>query len=284
MPERGFIMLVRMDVILKKAREEGYGVAAPNVFNMESVRSCFEAADELKAPLILDCSERFDLAVVADIVRYYERKYPQVVAALNLDHGKTFDAAVRAIRAGYTSVMVDRSTAPFEENIRETREIVKMAHAADVSCEAELGHVGMGVKYDEDRDKGLTRPEDAREYVERTSVDCLAVAIGTAHGRYVGTPKLDYDRLVSIKNAVQVPLVLHGGSSTGDDNLKRAVELGISKVNLFTDLSVAGARAAKAYLDGTEHPGMDFLSQEAGNGYKEMLKHYMILFGSQGKA
>lgn len=276
-------MLVRMDVILNKAAEEGYGVVAPNVFNMESVKAVFEAASEMRAPVILDCSERFDLEVVAELTRYYDKKYPEVVAALNLDHGKTFAAAVRAIRAGFTSVMVDRSQAPFEDNVRETAEIVKMAHAVDVAVEAELGHVGQGVNYEKDRDAGLTRPEEAVEYVKRTSVDCLAVAIGTAHGRYVGTPRLDYDRLVKIKAALSIPLVLHGGSSTGDENLKKAVELGITKVNLFTDLSTAGTKNAKDYFAKEEYPNMVGLFQKASEGYKKMLKHYMTLFGSAGR-
>jgi fructose-bisphosphate aldolase class II len=278
-------MLVRMDTILKKARDEGYGVAAPNVFDGESVRACFEAALELRAPMVIDAGERNDMEYIADVVRFYSKRFPEVPVTLNLDHGATFEGAVRAIRAGFMSVMVDRSTAPYEENVRETKEIVKMAHAAGVSVEAELGHVGQGVNYAQDRDAGLTKVEDAVDYVEKTGVDCLAVAVGTAHGLYIGTPVLDFERLAAIRKAVSVPLVLHGGSSSGDDNLVNAIKNGISKINLATDLMIAGANSCREYLEAkkdavvrvgeTAKAGMD--------GYKAELMRYMRLFGEENR-
>lgn len=277
-------MLVPMNVILEKAARENYGVAAPNVFNMDTVLATFQAASELKAPLIIDCADKFDLEVIGELTRFYEKKYPEVPVALNLDHGKTYGAAVRAIKAGFTSVMVDRSQMPFEDNVRETAEIVKMAHAVGVSVEAELGHVGRGSNYSEDRDAGLTAPADALKFVEKTSVDCLAIAIGTAHGQYVGTPVLDYDRLMQIRKIVSVPLVLHGGSSTGDENLKKAVELGIAKVNLSTDLNMAGAKQVKELIGREASPSLLAITLEGAAGYKEMLKHYMKLFNSAGRA
>ena len=272
-----------MNRILNEASKEGYGIAAPNVFNQDMILAAFEAADEVKSPLILDCLGSTDLYAMAELTRFYCSRFPNVPVALNLDHGKTFEEAVEAIRAGYTSVMVDRSQLPFEENVRQTAEIVKMAHAVGVSVEAELGHVGRGINYDEDRDKGLTTVEEAVEFVKKTKVDCLAVAIGTAHGRYIGTPRLDFERLANLKKNIQIPLVLHGASSTGDENLKKAVETGITKVNISTDLKVAGAEEVKRYFDEEEFHDLLTLTQRGIIGWKNMLKHYMILFHSNNR-
>jgi fructose-bisphosphate aldolase class II len=271
-------MLVRMDIILKKASAEGYGVVAPNIVDVESMRACLEVARELRAPVIIDAGVN-NAEFIGEAARYYERKFPEVPFAVNLDHGSTFEGAIKCIQAGYTSIMVDRSKEPFEKNVADTAELVKIAHAADVAVEAELGHVGQGINYDVDRDAGLTRVEEAVEYVKLTKVDCLAVAVGTAHGSYVGTPKIDFERLAAIKAAVPVPLVLHGGSGTGDENLKKAIELGISKINIGTDLSVGACKKIKQYFAEEEHPSYWKASRLALEGYKEALARYMKLFG-----
>jgi fructose-bisphosphate aldolase class II len=276
-------MLIPTAEILNEARKYRYGVVAPNVFEINSVKAVFEVADELRSPVILGCSDKLDLESIAEATKFYSRRYPDVVASLNLDHGKSFDSAVRAIKAGFTSVMVDRSTLPFEDNVRETVEIVKMAHAVGVSVEAELGHVGQGASYDKDRDSGLTDVDEAVRFVEKTNVDCLAVAIGTAHGQYIGVPKLDFDRLINLREKVPVPLVLHGGSSTGDENLKKAVELGISKVNISTDLKIKGAEYIKKYVSDGSCNNLFSIIDEGIKGWKEMLIHYIKLFGSEGK-
>ena len=153
-----------------------------------------------------------------EIAKFYARKYPEAVVALHLDHGGAFEEIMQALRSGYTSVMIDRSKLPYEENVREVREVVRIAHAMGVSVEAELGHVGTGTEYDKTRDSGLTHKEEARRFVEETGVDALAVAIGTSHGVYQGTPRLEFELLKEIAALVDVPLVLHGGSGTGDDN------------------------------------------------------------------
>jgi fructose-bisphosphate aldolase class II len=220
------------------------------------------------------------------------------VAALNLDHGGSYEEIVAAIRAGFTSVMIDRSKLPYKQNVEEVKEIVKIAHHVGVSVEAELGHVGMGYEYESTRDSGLTKPEEAISYIEETGVDCLAVAVGTSHGTYSGEPHLEFELLEKLNSMIDIPLVLHGGSGTGDENLKKAVKIGIQKVNLFTDLSNAGLGVLKDYLmiDRTkmEH---DRELGEFGNknanlietflkgteGYKQALKHYMTLFESNGK-
>ncbi|HON42296.1 MAG TPA: class II fructose-bisphosphate aldolase [Bacillota bacterium] len=281
-------MLMAMSPILQDARERQYGVAAPGVNDMQTVSAVFEAARELRAPMILDCVEMNDLEAVADITKFFAGRYPEVPAALNLDHGHSFDVCARAIRAGFTSVMIDCSKLPFDENVRITAEVVRMAHAAGVSVEAELGRVGSARNYSEDRTAPLTDPAEAVEFVKRTSVDCLTVAIGTAHGLYEGeTPELDFQRLAELRAAVPVPLVLHGGSSTGDDKLARAVRAGISKINLFSDLSSAGTNAIRALLASGRTTALGFLplSMVYGAGieaYKQMVMHYIEVFGSRG--
>lgn len=292
-------MLTDMGTILRKAKKEGYGVAAPNVWNSVTVKSVYEAAKELNAPIIFDCAGIHNLEETVELVHFYEKKYPEVIGAVNLDHGGSFEEIMTAIRSGCTSVMVDRSTLPFEENVKEVAEIVKIAHAAGISVEAELGHVGQGFEYEATRDAGLTKKEEAIAFVEQTGVDCLAVSVGTSHGTYKGTPKLEFELLSELHQMVEVPLVLHGGSGTGDDNLKKAVETGIQKVNLCTDLSNAGLEKMKLYMGidydsmkkdgklgefGNPSANMFELSNEMGIGYKEKLKHYIRLFGGENRA
>ncbi|MCR1897643.1 class II fructose-bisphosphate aldolase [Irregularibacter muris] len=291
-------MIVPMKEILIHAKKNAYGIAAPNVIDAGTIRSVFEVAQEMKAPIIIDCAGYDLIEIVGDISRFYERKYPNVNVALNLDHGATFEEAVLAIKNGFSSVMVDRSQKPYEENVREVKEIVKIAHAVNVSVEAELGHVGIGSEYEQTRDEGLTNPDEAVQFVKDTGIDCLAVAIGTSHGTYKGTPKIDFELLQEIKSKVEIPLVLHGGSGTGDENLAKCIEKGIQKVNLFTDLSNAAVYQLNNYLEGNVIVDKDGKSGEFAiqnvnlydafetgiKGYKEKLEHYVRLFGSVGKA
>ncbi|AGB19358.1 class II fructose-bisphosphate aldolase [Thermoanaerobacterium thermosaccharolyticum] len=271
-------MLVPMKNILDIAKSKGYGVAAPNVWELYSIKAAIEAATEEKSPIILDFhSSMGDIFEFSEIAKFMAKK-ASIPIAINLDHGQTFEDAIKAIRAGFTSVMVDRSTLSFEENITEVREIVKIAHAAGISVEAELGHVGSGQMYEVDRTKGLTDPNKAKEFVDRTGIDCLAVAIGTAHGLYKGIPHIDIDRLKEIKNKVDIPLVLHGGSNTGDENLKNAVKNGISKVNLFTDLSISGRDSIINYIKTNDKASLLEIFKAGFDGYKQKLKYYIKLF------
>ena len=164
-------MMIPMGELLAKAKKEGYGVAAPNVFNRETIEACFLAAKKLRAPIILDVAAVHGIYECADIARYYEKQYPEVPFALNLDHGGAYEDIVKAIHAGFSSVMIDRSTCAYEKNVEEVKEIVKIAHAVGTSVEAELGHVGQGAEYEETRDAGLTKLEEALKYVEETGVD-----------------------------------------------------------------------------------------------------------------
>ena len=275
-------MLVTMKEILDKARAGGYGVTAPNVNNEDTARAAIEAAVENNAPMILDVGFGANSKIVF-FGRMLETlcKEAPVPIAINQDHGREYAHAIWAIRAGYTSIMVDRSTLPYEENVAQVAELAKIAHAVGVSVEAELGHVGQGMQYEVDRDAGLTDPDQAADYVEKTGIDCLAVAIGTAHGDYKGEPYLDFPLLHKIFDAVKVPLVLHGGSGTGDENLAKATSEGISKVNLATALYKAGAKAWNdAKCEHAGRPGYKLIK----DGYKESLIHHMKLFNQIGKA
>lgn len=272
-------MLVPMKEILDRATAEGYGVAAPNIIDERTARACIEAAEELNAPLILDVGYVFhsDLIALGRILEYLAVR-SSVPIAINLDHGAKFEHAVAAIRAGFTSVMVDRSMLPYDQNVQETAEIVKIAHAVGVSVEAELGHVGDGPQYENPENGMLTDPDEAARFVADTGVDCLAVAVGTAHGMYAGEPHIDFDRLAEIRRRVDVPLVLHGGSGTGDENLTRAISLGISKINIGTDLFRG------AYAKAMEPGEVIWVYHRMHEGYRDVCKRYIELFGQAGKA
>ena len=276
-------MYISMIELMKKAREGHYCVPAIAVENEHSVRAAIQAAEEKKSPLIM-----IALYKVNPDIHYFGRIVEdlairaKVPVAMCQDHGGTYAEAMWAIRAGFTDVMVDRSTLPFEENIAQVSEIVKVAHAVGVGVEAELGHVGMANQYETDGTGGFTVPEEAIEFVERTGVDALAVAIGTAHGVYSGVPKLQFDLLAELREKVPVPLVLHGGSGTGDENLKKACQMGICKLNISNDLK----RGAIANLNEKCKDGMGAYARYPllYEGYKNVAAHYMTLCGSEGKA
>lgn len=278
-------MLVTMAEIMNRARAEGYGVTAPNVQSEDTVRAVIKVAEDLNAPMIIDVNAFIhpDLPWFIQMIRELSELSP-VPIAINLDHGKTYEDVILGIRSGCTSVMVDRSSLSYEENVEQTKEIVKIAKALGISVEAELGHVGMGSNYEVDGVSNLTEPDQAAKFIQETGVDCLAVAIGTAHGRYKGTPHIDFERLAQIVEACgDTPLVLHGGSGTGDENLARAVRSGIQKVNLATELVVAGKEELVEFF---KDPNFDKwkLMPTFIKGYSDRLAHYVKLFGQDGKA
>ena len=212
------------------------------------------------------------------VAEYYAKK-ASIPVALHLDHGKNVDFVKRAIDIGFPSVMIDASSESFEENVARTKEIVEYAHKKNVTVEAEIGHVGSGINYeDESGDTSVnTEVEDLVKFVELTNVDSVAVSVGTAHGKYIGTPKINFERLKELKEAVHIPLVLHGGSSTGDENLKKCAEIGISKINIFTDICVAGGNSIK----GLETDDYKEIITKADKAMKDMLKHYYEVFNCQ---
>ncbi|EOH95568.1 class II fructose-bisphosphate aldolase [Enterococcus pallens] len=272
-------MLVTMGELLKEAQKGKYAVCAPSNKDEITLRASIDAAEETRSPVIINLNYRAhpDIKFFARMCRDLALE-ATVPVALNQDHGACYDHAMCAIQAGFTSVMADRSTLPFEDNVAQVAEIVKVAHACGVTVEGELGHVGYSDKDDEDQ-RALTVPSEAKEYVKQTGVDCLAVAIGTIHGAYKGTPYIDFDLLHELTEAVDIPLVLHGGSGSGDENLARACREGICKVNIGTDVMQKGRDAV---LNSTVHAPHDTLPffYEA---YKEELKRYMVMFGSAGK-
>ena len=243
--------LVTTRDMLLKARQGSYAVGAFNVENLEMVKAVISVAKELDAPVILQTTpstvkygnlSSFTAMVMAEV----EKK--GAVAALHLDHGNSFALAAQALRNGYTSLMIDGSHGTFEENVELTRRVVEMAGPNDIPVEAELGKVGGKEDDLRSEDDIYTDPDKAREFVERTGIDSLAVAIGTAHGFYKEAPKLDQARLWEIRSRVSVPLVLHGASGLSDQEVRECIQKGICKVNFATELRVAYTDAVKELL------------------------------------
>ena len=281
--------LVTTKELLLDAQKNGYAVGAFNEENMEMVQAVVAAAEELKSPVIMQTTpstikyaspEMFYANVAA------AAKDASVPVVMHLDHGSSFELAVHAFRAGYTSIMIDGSHSVFEENIAITKSVVDVCHAGNVPVEAELGKVG-GKEDDLDGGNGggYTVPSEAVEFVEKTGIDSLAVAIGTAHGVYKGTPKLDVERLSEIREVVSIPLVLHGTSGVPDEAVKECIRRGICKVNYATDLRIAFSNGVKEYL--TANP--DAFDPKKYNAVgREKVKEYvmskMLVCGSNGRA
>ncbi len=276
--------------ILIKARDGSYAVAAFNIHNLETLKSVAQAAADLNAPLILQTTP--------GTVRHAGLKYLAAMAnaasqengipiALHLDHAEDVGLIKECIDGGYTSVMYDGSKLPFERNIAVTRETVEYAHARGVQVEAELGRLGGREENIDvsDYESSLTDPEAAVQFAEETGIDSLAVAIGTAHGLYKGTPKLDYERLKQIKSRVEIPLVLHGASDVPDEMIIKAVDCGINKINIATDIKIAFVNALRQYL--AEHPDENdprkYFST-AMDAVKQVAEHKIGIAGCKNKA
>lgn len=281
-------MLVNMNDILLPAKEGKYGVGFFNAVNVEMARAIIETAEELKAPVMIGTAEVLLPAMELDLVASYlipMAKKATVPVCVHYDHGLTFERCMQAVKLGFTSVMYDCSTAPYEENITKVAEMVKICHAMGVTVEAELGHVG-----DNAGSGKLTNPEDyftdpdtAVDYVKRTGVDSLAVAVGNAHGDYAFPPKLDFDRIQIISGKTNLPLVLHGGSGLADADFKNAVRLGVSKINIFTDIDKAGKAGVEAGIAAGERTMMGLIPYEI-KAMKEVVAEKIKLFGSEGRA
>lgn len=244
--------LITTKQILKQAQEGNYAIGAFNVENMEMVMAVISAAEEMNSPVIMQTTPStvkyagLDYFLANARVAASNAKVPVV---MHLDHGASFELAAQALRAGYTSIMIDGSHSDFESNIEISKAVVDMCKPSGVAVEAELGKVG-GKEDDLDGGDGdlYTDPIEAKEFVERTGVDSLAIAIGTAHGMYKGEPKLDLERLSEIRKVVSVPLVLHGGSGIPDWKVQEAIKRGICKVNYATELRIAYTDGINKYL------------------------------------
>ena len=281
-------MLVTTKEMLLKAQKGNYAVGAFNVENMEMVMAVIAAAEELNAPVIMQTTPStvkyagldYYLANVATAA-----KNAKVPVAMHLDHGSSFSLAMQALRQGYTSIMIDGSHSVFEENIAITKSVVDACKPSNIPVEAELGKVG-GKEDDLDGgDGGYTDPKEALEFVQKTGVNSLAVAIGTAHGVYKGEPKLDLDRLVEISKVVDVPLVLHGASGLSEEAVKESIKRGICKVNFATDLRIAYTDGVKELLE--EKPETIDPKKYGVVGIekvKELVKNRMMMCGCQNQA
>ena len=305
-------MLVTNKDLLLPAKRKSYAVGAFNIQNLESLLAVSEAAVEENSPIIVAVTPSAikygGLAYLAKIVKTAAESAP-VPMSLHLDHGEDFETVSKCIEAGFTSVMIDGSFLKFEENIALTKRVVDLAHSKGVSVETELGRLaGIEEKTVEEKEAVLTDPDSAKEFVERTDVDALAVAIGTSHGAYKfkAEPKLDFERLRLIQEKVDIPLVLHGASSvpawiiekavkygaelTGakgipEDHIKKAISLGIAKINIDTDLRLAFTATVREVLTNSpkEFDPRKILGP-AKEAIKEVVKDKMRLFGSLGKA
>ena len=278
-------MLVNLNDVLKKAQKEKYGVGLFNTTDSDMLEAAIAAAEELNSPIVIGTAEILlpfgELKLIAPSV-IAAAKRAKVPVVVHYDHGLTFERCMEALQLGFSSVMFDGSTSDYETNLAQTREIVKIAHAFGASVEGEIGHVGNADAGDEDLADMYTTPEEAEAYIKATGVDALAVAIGSAHGVYKKKPQLNIERLKEIRAKVDTPLVLHGGSGLSDDDFKTTIREGIAKVNIFTDLCLAGKKAMK---DG-EEKGLDYLSTRnlKVEYVKEAVKAKIRLFGSENKA
>jgi fructose-bisphosphate aldolase class II len=282
--------LVSMNEFLPKAKANKFAVGQFNINNLEFTQAIVEAGIREKSPLILGVSE--------GALKYMGLEYTVALAeaaakksglpiALHLDHGSSFEIAMQCIRAGFTSIMFDGSHHPFEENVRLTKEIVKVAHAMGVSVEGELGTIG-GTEDDLSVDEAeamLAKPEEAIRFWEETGVDALAIAVGTAHGLYKGEPKIRFDIIREVAEKIPVPIVLHGGSGVPDDAIREAIRCGVGKINVNTENQVACTNKIREILgkDGNVYDPRKYLGP-AREAMIEVVAEKIRLFGSSNQA
>lgn len=277
-------MLVNLNQVLKKAQENRYAVGLFNTTDTDMLEAAIGAAEELRSPIIIGTAEVLlpygELKLIAPSV-VEAAKRATVPVVVHYDHGLTFERCMEALQLGFSSVMFDGSAKPYEQNLEETKEIVKIAHAMGATVEGEIGHVGEAANEDNLLTDMYTTPDEAESYLNATGVDALAIAIGSAHGVYKTKPMLNIPRLCEIRKRVDVPLVLHGGSGLSDDDFRNTIRNGIAKVNIFTDLCLAGSSAMKEASDNN----ISYLDARnlKVNAIKEAVKKKMTLFGSDGR-
>ena len=285
-------MLVSMKEMLEKAREGKYAVGLFNAVNVEMARAIIETAEELNAPVIVGTAEVLLPAMNLERVAEYlvpMAKKAKVPVCVHYDHGLTFEKCMEALQLGFSSVMYDCSTDSYEDNVAKVAEMVKICHAMGASVEGELGHVGDNEGSAEGSDHLLdpsaffTDVTLAKDFVERTGVDALAVAVGNAHGDYKFPPKLDFDRISDIAARTGVPLVLHGGSGLSDSDFRTAIQRGICKVNIFTDIDKAGKAGVEEGIAAGAKTLMGLIPYSIA-AMKKVVANKMELFGSIGRA
>ncbi|MGB7594831.1 MAG: class II fructose-bisphosphate aldolase [Erysipelotrichaceae bacterium] len=282
-------MYVSMKSLLDEAHKNNYAIMAVNSINMEMARAVISAAEEERSPIIVSIGmgqmrkhAHANVMVPLIIQLAKESKMP---VALNHDHGGDFDFIVDCIRKGFSSVMIDASSFPLQENIQRTRTVVTLAKPHGCTVEGELGHVGQACDGEDAHEDLYTNPEEAKYFVEQTGVDALAVAVGTAHGNYPKgkVPKLDFERLRLLKKTLNMPLVLHGGSGSGEANIREAVACGINKINVCTDVFEVGKQAMLKVLETA--PDTDYMNMcmAAEKAMKEYVRGYIRMIGSNNR-
>ena len=279
-------MLVNLKYVLDLAEKGNFAIPAFNVYNMESVIGVLEAAEEMNAPVIMQVYPRLMKEqtgyFLSPVIKAAAEK-ASVPVCFHLDHGPSELETTRSIRYGATGIMLDGSTLPFKENITLTKKVVETCSYLDIQVEGELGHVGM--TSDDDPDE-FTTPEDAKRFVEETGVACLAVAVGTAHGRYKKPPKLDIERIKAIREATNnTALVLHGGSGVPDEEIQKAVKVGIRKMNFATDVCYAFLDTCLAELQKPDRAvAIDTFMKKPIEAVKDFCITRIKLVGADGKA
>jgi len=278
-----------MAEILQPCVNQNWAIGAYDTCNLEITQAIVDASAMDQAPAIIMIYPNHNpQAEWPTLVRLIESEVERanIPAALVLDHAKTLEQVEYALELGFSGVMIDASLAPLEQNIAITRKAVELAHARGASVEAELGHVGVGLEVSEDEQTAhLTRVDEAERFVKETGVDALAISIGTLHGLYRGTPHLDFERIAQLRAACPIPLVLHGGSANPDPDLRRAIELGIDKINIWTDIRIPFLETVREKLDG---PIKKIEVHEAFGAARavatEIIRQKNKLLGSVGKA
>ncbi|WKA58560.1 class II fructose-bisphosphate aldolase [Planococcus shenhongbingii] len=278
-------MLANTKDILIDAQKGKYGVAAFNVYSLETVQAAIKVAEQENQPVIIALGERYfptvDVEGFSAMVRAMAEK-ASVPISLHLDHAYEKQSIIRAIRCGFSSVMFDGSAYDIEKNMRLTKEIVEIAHMAGVSVEAEIGSLPKGAFSDEEEGDGtLTDPETAKKFVEETGVDFLAAAIGTVHGMYKGEPKIDMDLLKRIRQVVDIPLVLHGGSGTPEEKIRQAIELGIGKINVNTEVSMAAVSHLQKYFENKEIAHLSSVMEDMQLSIEPVMTKFVKLFSGK---
>lgn len=285
-------MLVNLNDVLYPAKKNHYAVGLFNAVNLELARGIISAAESTHSPVIMGTAEVLLPYGPLEEVSYYlipMAKKANVPVVVHLDHGLRKETCIKALELGFSSIMYDCSTDSYEDNVRKVKEMADIAHSYGATIEGELGHVGdnegsaEGSSHMSDPSKFFTDPKMARDYVEKTGVDALAIAVGNAHGAYKLPPKLDFDRIRTIARTVQVPLVLHGGSGLTDNDFRQAIQEGISKVNIFTDINVAAVEAEFKKFS-TMDKGIIDLIPAAVEAVKQETEKKMKLFSSDRKA
>ncbi|WMC93409.1 class II fructose-bisphosphate aldolase [Kineothrix sp. MB12-C1] len=284
-------MLVNMNKVLLPARKNKYAVGMFNAVNLELARGIISAAEDAGSPVIIGTAEVLLPYGPLEEVSYFlipMAKKANVPVVVHFDHGLNKETCLKALELGFTSIMYDCSIDSYEDNVKKVKEMAEIAHSFGATIEGELGHVGNngdsleGGESLEDPSQFYTDPLMAKDFVEKTGIDALAIAVGTAHGSYKLPPKLDFERIRTISNIIDIPLVLHGGSGLSDEDFRKSIQEGISKVNIFTDINLAGADAQWKKLNEEGNKGLTELIPAAVEGVRQETLKKIRLF-SNGK-